>query len=226
MAVTKFLARDVTASIMLSANPSVPTLTGVAATGVFTATAHGLVAGQPIIFTSLTGPTAGLSANTIYWVIAAGLAANTFEVSSTFGGSVLLWTTNVSAGAAQGTFTTVGGLATLTHAPKTTESPTTTFTSAGHAEHIVGERTEEWTLSGLQLEDVSAGTQDAGQSGCKTLSHQVGLSSIGFFQIKSPGGNAITFYATAEVTLHSGGNNEAATWQCKLSVSGNPTYTP
>jgi hypothetical protein len=177
------------------------------------------------MFASLTGG-AGLQTGTIYWVIASGLTSTAFKVSSTYGGAAFDFTTDITVGTAQATFTSINGLNTVSHAPSTSDAATTTFASAGRAEHIVAERGDEWTLSGFTLEDVATGSSDPGQDACKQLAKTVGIASLGIFQVRSPGGNAITFYASAEVTLHSGGNNDAATWQCKLSVSGAVTYTP
>jgi len=67
-------------------------LTGVAVTAdtpaVVTKTAHGLKAGDRIKFTVGTLPT-GLSLNVYYWVIAAGLTANDFQLSLTKGGAAI-----------------------------------------------------------------------------------------------------------------------------------------
>lgn len=56
------------------------------ATDTITRTAHGLSVGNRIYFTRLVGGT-GLALNTSYYVIAAGLTANDFRVSTTSGGS-------------------------------------------------------------------------------------------------------------------------------------------
>lgn len=62
---------------------------GTAATSdLITIPSHGLVAGDRIFFTRLTGGT-GLSLNTSYYVIASGLTANDFKVSLTLGGSAV-----------------------------------------------------------------------------------------------------------------------------------------
>jgi hypothetical protein len=75
-------------------------VTGVAATDIFTSTAHGYVAGDRVVFTALTGG-AGLVTKQAYYVIAANLAANTFQVSATPGGTAVDFTTDVSAGTVQ-----------------------------------------------------------------------------------------------------------------------------
>ncbi len=63
-----------------------------------TTTDHGYAAGDRVVFTSLTGG-AGLSTNREYYVIAASLAATTFKVSQTLGGSAVNFTTDITAGA-------------------------------------------------------------------------------------------------------------------------------
>lgn len=60
-----------------------------AGTDVFTATAHGLVAGDTVIFeTDGTIPT-GVTADSQYYVISSGLTADAFKVSTTLGGSTI-----------------------------------------------------------------------------------------------------------------------------------------
>lgn len=72
------------------------TVTGVAATDLFTATAHGLAAGDAITFTSKTGG-AGVTLGQKYYVIASGLTANDFKVSATLGGSTIDLTSDMTA---------------------------------------------------------------------------------------------------------------------------------
>lgn len=62
-----------------------------------TATAHGYAAGDAVVFTSLTGGT-GLTVGRRYYVIAANLAAQTFQVSATPGGSAVNFSADATAG--------------------------------------------------------------------------------------------------------------------------------
>ena len=62
-------------------------------------TAHGLVAGQPVVFSGGTPPT-GITAGNVYYVLASGLTADGFQISATDGGSAI-----VATGAASGTVT-------------------------------------------------------------------------------------------------------------------------
>lgn len=119
----------------------------------------------------------------------------------------------------------IKGLNSLTHSPSSTDAETTDFDSEGRSEHMKAERGEQWTLAGFKLEDVLTGDPDPGQAAVEALANAVGLDSLGQFQITSPGGNIATFYASVEVTRPGGGNNDAATWQAVLRVSGETTYT-
>jgi len=62
-----------------------------------TAAAHGLKAGDRVQFPTLTGGT-GLATDKSYYVIAANLAAQTFQVSATPGGSAVNFTADITAG--------------------------------------------------------------------------------------------------------------------------------
>lgn len=61
----------------------------IASPGVFTLNGHGLTEGDPVFFTTTGSLPTGLSPNTIYYVISAGLTANDFRVSTTRGGSAV-----------------------------------------------------------------------------------------------------------------------------------------
>jgi hypothetical protein len=61
----------------------------IASPGVFTKTAHGLTAGDKLIFSTTGALPTGLTAGTTYFVIAGGLTSNDFEVSTTDGGSAV-----------------------------------------------------------------------------------------------------------------------------------------
>jgi hypothetical protein len=61
----------------------------IASPAVFTFTAHGLSAGDKVILATTGALPTGLTAGTEYWVIAAGLTSNAFEVSTTEGGSAV-----------------------------------------------------------------------------------------------------------------------------------------
>jgi hypothetical protein len=81
-----------------------------------TTAAHGFVAGDRVVFTALTGGT-GLTVNREYFVIAANLAAQTFQVSTTLGGAAVNFSTDVTAGSVR-----KGGTGLLVRAVKITAS--------------------------------------------------------------------------------------------------------
>lgn len=62
--------------------------TATAATDLFTATAHGLAAGDQVQFSAISAPN-GVTAGLTYYVIASGLTANAFKVSTTAGGATI-----------------------------------------------------------------------------------------------------------------------------------------
>lgn len=68
-------------------------------TPTFNCACHGLTAGDKVVFTGGTTVPCGLTVNTIYYVISAGLTTDAFQVSATSGGSSI----SVS-GEAAGTF--------------------------------------------------------------------------------------------------------------------------
>jgi len=67
----------------------VVTITNASPGVVSKATAHGLVAGNAVKFTTSGGLPTGLVAGVTYWVIAAGLTTTAFEVALTPGGAAI-----------------------------------------------------------------------------------------------------------------------------------------
>lgn len=61
----------------------------IASPAVITLAAHGLIAGDTIKITTTGALPTGITAGTTYYVISAGLATNTFEISATSGGSAI-----------------------------------------------------------------------------------------------------------------------------------------
>ncbi len=95
---------DVDLTIVAAASSGV---TISAATNLISKTAHGLVAGNRVNFYSLTGGV-GLSTGVTYYVIASGITANAFKVSTTSGGSEVGVTTDYSAAKYAKSVTTSG----------------------------------------------------------------------------------------------------------------------
>lgn len=74
----------------LGSTTSLGTVTVTIATpGVFTRVAHGLIAGELVYLTKTGALPTGLASGTLYYVIAAGLTANEFQVSATRAGSAI-----------------------------------------------------------------------------------------------------------------------------------------
>lgn len=71
-------------------NPTVgtPTIT-LASPGVFSLNSHGLKEGDTVYLTTTGALPTGLAINTLYYVIAAGLTTNAFELSATRGGAAI-----------------------------------------------------------------------------------------------------------------------------------------
>lgn len=61
----------------------------IASPGVFTCTGHGFYEGMPLVFSTTGALPTGLTAGTVYFVIAAGLTANAFQVSTSVGGAAV-----------------------------------------------------------------------------------------------------------------------------------------
>lgn len=61
----------------------------IAAPGVFTCKDHGLISGNMVIFSTNGALPTGLTANTWYYVISAGLTSDAFEVAATKDGTAI-----------------------------------------------------------------------------------------------------------------------------------------
>ena len=80
----------------------------IASPGVVTWTAHGLLADQPVRFTTTGVLPTGIAVGTTYFVLAAGLTANTFQIGATAGGSAIA-TTGTQSGVHTATALQYGG---------------------------------------------------------------------------------------------------------------------
>lgn len=78
-------------------NTSVVTISA-ATPGVVSWQNHGLLAGQPVVFTTTGALPTGLTAGTVYYVIATGLTENSFSVGATPGATVGIDTTGAGTG--------------------------------------------------------------------------------------------------------------------------------
>lgn len=95
---SQVLAADSAAGASVIKFPGVALATSAANDDIVdTATAHGFTAGQRVKFESLTGG-ADIVVGTVYFVIAANLAATTLQVSLTLAGAAATFTTDMTAG--------------------------------------------------------------------------------------------------------------------------------
>lgn len=83
-----FVARDAALDTYGPLSGATFTVT-IASPAVFSKTAHGLAANDTIIFSTTIALPTGLTAGTVYYVIAAGLTADAFEVSTSQGGAAV-----------------------------------------------------------------------------------------------------------------------------------------
>lgn len=106
------LGFDITETAGLNSNngTAISSITGVAATDVITATAHGFAVGDRVIFPTLTGGT-GLTAATVPYFVLTVPSADTFTVSATVGGTVVDFTDAITNGSVR-RFENIGGIAT------------------------------------------------------------------------------------------------------------------
>jgi microcystin-dependent protein len=110
------VSRNTYSTLFTTIVPTIGTATITLATpAVVTSTAHGLIADDTVYFTTSGALPTGLSINTLYFVIAAGLTANAFELSATSGGAAI----NTSG--------SQSGVQTLTYCPFGLGDGTTTF---------------------------------------------------------------------------------------------------
>ncbi|HLN23873.1 MAG TPA: tail fiber protein [Patescibacteria group bacterium] len=87
------VSRTTYAALFAAIAPSLGACTiSIAAPAVVTFASHGLVAGSPVSFETTGALPTGLTVGTTYYVLAAGLTANSFEVSTTVGGAAVVTT--------------------------------------------------------------------------------------------------------------------------------------
>jgi len=123
------------------------------------------------------------------------------------------------------TYLEIGGIEKFSVDPKSTETDTTDFASAGHDEHLITSRGASIKLDGFHLEDPADGDRDPGQAKIEALALLTGNDSLGDFRLTSPGGVVWTFSGSAEVAGPSGGKNDPASWAATIKVSGPVTVS-
>ena len=115
------VSRSTYAALFSAIAPSLGAFTvTIASPAVFTLNSHGLLQGDSIYFTTTGALPTGLSANTLYYVISAGLTTNTFRVSASA-------PTGVSDGSAVNTTGSQSGVHTVVSCPYGLGDGSTTF---------------------------------------------------------------------------------------------------
>jgi hypothetical protein len=121
-------------------------------------------------------------------------------------------------------WTPIGGINQWSHSPAANDADTTDFDDNGRMAHMKASRGDEFTLTGLYLEDDAvANTRNAGQLATEVVANAVGPASIAQFRITSPAGNVRTFLASATVTTGGGGNDDPNSWEVTLKVTASIT---
>lgn len=136
------------------------------------------------------------------------------------------WTFEIGDGDPGGTgevYTEIGGINTMTIGREAEDTDTTTFESAGNAEHEVMQRGRTFEVEGFYLEDVADGTRDPGQEMVETVGDAVGTNSLRNLRITSPGGTTLTQQVSVEVGDVGGGNNDKTSWSATFTRSGATT---
>jgi hypothetical protein len=100
-----------TAGLQANNGTAISSITGVAATDVITATAHGFAVGDRVLFPTLTGGS-GLTAATVAYYVITVPSVNTFTVSATPGGAVLDFSSAITDGSVR-LFENIQGIAIL-----------------------------------------------------------------------------------------------------------------
>jgi microcystin-dependent protein len=86
----QIVSRSTYAGLFAAIAPVIGTFTvTIASPAVFSKTTHGLVENDTVYFTTTGALPTGLTANTVYYVIATGLTANQFQVAATLGGAAI-----------------------------------------------------------------------------------------------------------------------------------------
>ena len=159
---------------------------------VFSFTGHGLIAGDAVHFTTTGALYTGLTVGTIYYVIAAGLTADAFEVSATHGGTAV----NTS-GSQSGTHTLYKDLWTPTTTYKGLYYGYTNWNAGISADVLyAGNGTEsniKWPIAFSTIA-VTTGASDS----TLTLTDATKFPATGYIVIKVSGGTEVYKNYTAK----------------------------
>jgi hypothetical protein len=114
---------------------------------------------------------------------------------------------------------------TVEHTPSTTRTDVTDCDSDGADENRVTSRGHTFAFQYHRKEDAADGSRDPAQEALETAARAIGAASLSQYRITSPGGNTLTFKATAQVKELSGGHNDHIKCDAELVVSGDIART-
>lgn len=118
----------------------------------------------------------------------------------------------------------VGGIDNMSHSPTTNRADTRVWDDGGRLTHLVASRGDSFTFTGKYLVDSDTGDRDPGQEAVEAWAAGFDVDGLKQFRVTDSSGiNVITFYASAELTRPSGGNDDPASWGFSVEVSGDIT---
>lgn len=106
--------------------------------------------------------------------------------------------------------------------PEVGTTDTTKNSNAGVKSHKPSSIEYKVALKGFYLEDETAGTRDAGQAACETLTAVIGSSGIKQFRFTSPGGTAKVGLASCQAGPGEGGDEDMVPWECEVRFTEKP----
>jgi hypothetical protein len=189
------------------------TAAGATSTNSFTLTAHGLVDGQAIVFS--TAP-AGLTAGTTYYVI--NSTANTFKVSTTAGGTAATITADGS-----GTFTSwvqVRGLTDLKPTINASLQDDSDYDSDGWASQTKTRLAWMLDLKVVRKVAVAGGAEDPGQKILRLAGVNFGTAGVVHVRWYDRNGTGEAYAGFAEVSWSPDGGGTDALDTASVSLTG------
>lgn len=123
-------------------------------------------------------------------------------------------------------WTQIKGLTSIKPGSDAERTDNQTFDDDGWATHRVASRSRSLEIEGYYIEDPVTGARDPGQAALIDLGDQMGYQSIDDFRVTTLGGNTLEFRASVDVEWGGGGVNDNATFNVKLQIDGQPTFTP
>lgn len=118
----------------------------------------------------------------------------------------------------------VEGINNTTHAPATGRADVRTYDDNGRHRHLVASRGDSFTFAGLKKLDESNGDRPPGQEAVEAWGRDMGQDARRQVRINDQSGAIMAqFFASAEVTLLGGGNDDPNAWSFSVEVDGDIT---